>query len=41
MMDINGDWLQWFIDFLIKKTFGGAAMIAQSKTLATPNKSAL
>ena len=31
MMDIDGFLLQWSISFLIKKTSGGAAMLARSE----------
>ena len=41
MMDIKGVLLQWFIIFFDKKTESGAAIFAQSETLAPQNKSAV
>ena len=41
MMDVNVDFLQQFINVLIKKTSGGAATLALSEALATQKKFAV
>ena len=41
MMDVNVDFLQQFINVLIKKTSGGSATLAFSEALATQKKFAV